>query len=62
MKSANLLLANFTKSRIFFSMSSENEIEEIAMEMQAPGGTEPVTEQTMVGDSPLRTITGLFGW
>jgi hypothetical protein len=43
-------------------MSSENEIEEIAMEMQAPGGTESVTEQTMVDERPLRTITGLFGW
>ena len=30
-----------------FPMSAESEIEEIAMEVQGLGGTEPATEQTM---------------
>lgn len=42
-------------------MSAHNEIEEEAMGMQDTGGTEPVTGQTMLGESPLRPKASLFG-
>ena len=34
---------------------------EEAIETQASVGTEPVTEQAMLGESPLRTIASLLG-
>ena len=42
-------------------MSAESEIEEIAMEVQDLGGTDPATVQTMDVESPLRNVTSLFG-
>ena len=41
-------------------MSERSEMEE-AIETQASVGTEPVTEQAMLGESPLRTIASLLG-
>ena len=41
-------------------MSDRSEMEE-AIETQASVGTEPVTEQAMLGESPLRTIASLLG-
>ena len=41
-------------------MSEGGEIEE-AMEGQDSAGAEPVTEQTMREQSPLRTLSGMFG-
>ena len=41
-------------------MSVSGEIEE-AMEGQDSVGTEPVTEQTMLEQSPLRTLSDMFG-
>ena len=42
-------------------MSAENSAIEEAMERQDTVGTEPVRGQAMEGESPLRTIAGLFG-
>ena len=41
-------------------MSDRSEMEE-AIETQASVGTEPVTEQAMQGESPLRTVASLLG-
>ncbi len=41
-------------------MSERSEMEQ-AIETQASVGTEPVTEQVMLGESPLRTIASLLG-
>ena len=41
-------------------MSDRSEMEE-AIETQASVGTEPVMEQAMLGESPLRTIGSLLG-
>ena len=42
-------------------MSSENEIEEMTIGGQNLEGTEPAAEQTMEGDSPMRSVASLFG-
>ena len=41
-------------------MSDRSEMEE-AIETQESVGTEPATEQAMLGESPLRTIARLLG-
>ena len=41
-------------------MSDRSEMEE-AIETQASVGTEPVMEQAMQGESPLRTVASLLG-
>jgi hypothetical protein len=55
-----LMLSNSSKKAELFSMSERSEMEE-AIETQASVGTEPVTEQAMLGESPLRTIPNLLG-